>query len=198
LAISPTLHDDFQDGTIQNWGSGAGSTVSTNVADAGPGGTGDNALDVAASNRFVVINSTQWTGDWTAAGVSTIALDVLNTSNFDLNLRLAIAGPGGFSSGGMGDTYATDAVAVAVGSGWQSVEFDATAAGFSSVFGSDLAVALADVLQLRILHSAALSFVGDEGGGSMQLDNIRAVPEPATLALMAVGLTMLGVIRHRR
>jgi len=107
LAITLGQVDDFEDGTVQNWGGlstsndpTAGPTDSALFAST-PGGGGPGG-------RLLILNghtAQQWAGNWTAAGVTSISMDFRNSGNNDLSFRLGIAGPGGISAGGGGDSY---------------------------------------------------------------------------------------------
>jgi len=171
--------DDFQDGTTANWGySSGGSQPVDNVADAGPQGAGDRALymdtDVHGGGRLLVINTVQWVGDWTAAGVTQIAMDVRNPNDFELQMRLGIVGPGGVSIGGSGDTHVTNSIAVPADDQWYTIMFPALATDFISLSGSDTADALVNVTHVRILSNPATEFIG-AFGGAFYLDNIHAL-----------------------
>jgi len=179
-AITLGQIDDFEDGTIQGW---TGSST-TNLADVGPMGAGDNALHIVAGNRVVIFNEMQWKGNYTAAGVTQISMDVWHENAFDLELRLAIS-KGAFSGhgviGGIGDTYVTSySINVPNDAAWHKVTFGVTAADFAPTLANNnpspnAAVALSDVTHLRILHSTTPGeFRGDAGGGVFRLDNIAA------------------------
>ena len=174
--------DDFQDGTNMGWGDffGTGTTPVAGVADAGPAGVGDFAADVAFNNRAVALNDDdRWTGDYTAAGVTTLRLDFNNTSNATVNLRIGIAGAGGIQPGGQGDTWVSASQAVAAGTGWNTLFFDISAAGLTSVGSiTDVNAALADVIQIRLIDNASDDFRGVTNSGGFAVDNIAAIPEP--------------------
>jgi hypothetical protein len=178
-AITLGQVDDFEGGTVQGWSSGGGTTITTVAADAGPAGAGDDALNVQADNRTVVFNTTQWTGNYVAAGVTRITMDVRHTNTFTMQLRLGIAN-GPFGPQGSGDTYVSaSAVAVPNDGVWHNIEFDMSPAAFVptisnfSPLGS--AVALANVTHFRLLHNPGpQEFVGAPVGGVFRLDNITA------------------------
>jgi len=192
--------DDFQDGTTQGW---RGSPTS-NAADAGPNGAGDDALFVDSDGRIVTFNTAQWIGNFTAAGITQISIDVRNQNAFDLELRLGIAG-GAVGPGGSGDTYVSSQSINVPGDGaWHSIlfpiltsDFDPTSINSSST--PDASVALANQTHLRILHNPAPnSFLGVTGGGEFFLDNIQAIPEPATGMLLLLGVASLLLKRRSR
>ena len=190
-ALPPLPSDDFEDGTVQSWG---GSPTS-NVPNSGPAGTGDNALRVASGNRVVVMNQSQWTGNYAAAGIKQISMDVQHQNAFPLALRLGIAN-GPLGPGGSGDTYVTDdAVAVANDGLWHRITFNVKAADFVATSSNtsitpDAAAALANVTVLRLLHNPnPMDFTGAIGPATFFLDNIAAstVPEPVAVGLLIAG-----------
>ncbi|HJQ79885.1 MAG TPA: hypothetical protein VJ828_08020, partial [Lacipirellulaceae bacterium] len=68
--------DNFNDGTTQGWGVGSAGDFPVNQPDLGQSGAGDHALWMATAgaggtvpNLLVFNVSTNWTGNWTAAGV---------------------------------------------------------------------------------------------------------------------------------
>jgi hypothetical protein len=184
-AIELNQVDDFQDGTLLAW---FGADTS-NQADAGPAGAGDHAMSVTstgfsgAGGKLLVVNQFQhWSGDWTAAGVAQVAFDVRNNSDFDLTLRLGIAGPDGVHSLGNGDTYLTSGITVPADNQWHSLAIDVLADDFTALGGIDIDTALAGVTHLRVLHNPDESFLGAQVAGSFSLDNIQALGESAGLA----------------
>jgi hypothetical protein len=199
-AVSSNLKDDFENGTTQGW---SGSTT-TNVADAGPAGAGDNALLVSSSNRILTHNTSQWLGNYTAAGVTQLALDVRNASQIELQLRIGIAN-GSFGPGGDGDTYVSSSpIAVAADNAWHHIVFDVSPAAFSPHATNtnptpSAAAALASLTHLRILHNPSPNdFRGAVGAADFYLDNIQAIPEPAGGALAALAAAALAARRRRR
>jgi hypothetical protein len=200
-AVTPSLIDDFEDGTTKGWS----GSVTSNVADAGPAGAGDNALLVSSSNRIVTINSAQWAGDYIAAGITQLAMDVRYGGSVDLpglQLRIGIAN-GSFGPGGDGDTYVSASpIAVAGDGAWHHIVFDVSPAAFSphgtnTNPNPDAAAALASVTHLRILHNPNPDFKGANGAADFYLDNIQAVPEPSAGALAAIAATAWAARRRR-
>ena len=184
--------DNFQDGTTQHWRLGqTGGTVPNSVEDEGPLGVGDYALYFASGSfplppRAAVINESDqgfpgpgnWQGNWTAAGVTQISLDVRNGGTLPntgtLTLRLGISGPGPPSS--FGEVYITDGVSVPRDNNWHSLVFDVLAADFQPVgIGTDVNAALAAVTQFRIIHQPGEDFRGELEPAEFYLDNIRAI-----------------------
>ena len=220
LAIDPTLVDDFQDATVMNWG--PDFAMNTFVEpDAGPNGAGDFAMRVSSDgdpfdgrvgSRSVAYNQTQWTGDWTAAGLTAISFDASNPSNQPVELWIGIVGPLGVGAGGSGDVYVSLAsAALPANTGWSNFTIPVTALDFelgtNHSFGT-LDNALAGVTQVRILNNiegridpdTPNNFIGDETEVDWLVDNIAAVsgtvPEPASLGLLLAG-GLLMVQRRR-
>src|SRR5712671_1482364 len=76
--------DTFQDGTLANWTNGAGAADPINIATGGPTGAGDHYLQVTsnggnfAGSKLTVFNTVQWSGNYTAAGVTFVEMDFKN------------------------------------------------------------------------------------------------------------------------
>ena len=179
--------DDFQHGTTQGWGSGVTNpNPPVNVSDVGPAGAGDHSLQITSTgvigpgSRFVAFNTTQWSGDFTTAGVERITLDVNNVGAVALNMRVALEGAGGrFAS--------TLPVPVSSGSGWQSIELSLLASDLSSAGGVDVNATLAAVTQLRLISAVAPAFEGDVIAAQGLIDNVAAGPEPPLVPALPVG-----------
>jgi hypothetical protein len=209
-AISVGQIDTFEDGTLQGWQMGLSSVTDsymTNIADGGPVGVDDSYLEVSSDStvrfggkRLTFFNQLQWTGDYTAAGITAIAMDLKNLSVSEvLNLRLAINGGFGPSSNMTGGVFATSASAsLDIGSDWTRVVFSLLPGDLVSVSspgghttGNDVQATLANVLELRLLNSATPDWTGLPVTARLGIDNIQAVPLPPALALFASGLVVL-------
>lgn len=181
-AITLGQRDDFQSLSTSGWVSGPANPVQpTVVSSGGPAGSGDAYLFITATggsgagSRLVGINAAQWTGDYAAAGVSGIGMDVANFGSTALQLRLTFFGSG----------KVTDAVVLPAGAGWRRVQFG---------FDPATVGAFAD---LRIFHGFTDNavFPGPAMPAQLGLDNITAVPEPGTAAAMGLGLLLLAARR---
>ena len=174
--------EDFQAGTSQ-WSINNGATLVPVVEDAGPAGEGDDARFMSTTAmsvpRLLAMNVIQWNGNWTAAGIGRISLDVRNPNGFSLSMRLGVAGPGGQGPNGSGDTHVTGAATVPADNVWHALTFDVLPSDFTSINGFDSTAALTNVAQLRVIHNADVSFAGAAMQGDFYLDNIRALGSPA-------------------
>lgn len=201
--------DDFEDGTSQGWminllGLGGAAAQPQNQASGGPGGAGDNFLQLTSTggagpgSRLVAINVGQWTGNYAAAGVGGIAFDARNLGSSDLALRLYLENP---RNAPPTDEAMTAPFLLPSGGAWTRVELSLAPADLT-VLSGDLATLLADVTALRILHSPGTSFPGPAIAATLGIDNVTAlaavpVPAPGGFALLAFGLASLGLGRRQ-
>ena len=184
--------DDFQDGTAQNWGTGAGPA--SNITDGGPGGSGDHYLQYTSSggggtdSRMVVFNSSQWQGDYNSAGITGISVDLDNLGTQALSIRLAF-----FVSRTTGFVTTTP-VALSASANWQHTTFALTPANFTTIGSPGAFSTLLSNFtgQLRILSSSSPSLLGDSVSATIGIDNVQAIPEPNTYLMVVVGLLLLG------
>ena len=163
--------DDFQDGTFQNWGIGNifGNPVPpVNVPDGGPAGAGDHYLLLTADggagvrpdpgSRLAVINQTQWTGNYLAAGVNAITMSVNNLGATDLSLRLYVA-DGTIGTAPQYRDFNQSGILcrpAAVGLRWYSP----SPPPILPPCGGNVQTALTNAKELRIFHNPAASFPG--------------------------------------
>jgi len=187
--------DDFEDGSLQSWQAGGfvNPNGPTNILSGGPGGTDDNYLRLISNGSFgpgsklVVFNSAQWIGDYLSAGVSSIQMQVNNLGTSDLVLRLILAGAG------QSLTTATPVNLVA-SSGWSTVRFSLAAANLTGP--GDYSAVMGNVAELNLVHSPSViahRSLSPNTLAELGIDNITAVPEPSTLALVTLGfLALIG------
>ena len=208
LGISQGQVDTFEiGGDVANWtgGNPIYSPPPAQFADGGPGGLGDGYLQIEVAGFHLGMNNeaAQWSGDYFANNVSSIEMDVNRIAGpSDVSLRLVLFGPGG--------TWAsTNLAPTLTGPSWQHLSFSLNNANFTYVPGSfkvpdgtgRLADTLSDVTNMLIRHDYPTPTVPGQHPphitATVGIDNITAVPEPATLLLMtAVGLPM--VLKRRR
>jgi hypothetical protein len=193
--------DDFQDGTTQNWANGEiiGTTPVTNIANGGPGGAGDPYIQLTADGggsggKLTAFNRDQWLGDYIAAGVTSIQVDLLNQSAVNLSIRLAFKnGPG--SSGVPG--YLTQPMLLAVGSAWQHFTISLAPANLTPV-GGPAPWNTFFIGEVRFINEVGTSNLsGTPVVGQLGIDNVHAVPEPATIALLGGGMLAFAACRGK-
>jgi hypothetical protein len=207
----PLTPDTFQDGTTMGWFvPGIPGVPPGNQPDGGPAGAGDAYLQLVSTgvpgpgSRLSVLNGAQWMGDYLAAGITAIAMDVNNFGPDDLVLRLLFEtfGP---APGPPTDLAVTVAdVVVPAGSGWVPVVFDLSAANLSALAGT-VNGALGDVSVLRIFHNTDPDHPGPNVGpplvaATLGVDNIAAVgavPEPFSAVLLTGGVAAY-LLRRRQ
>ena len=195
LGITFGQTDTFQDGTVMGWQTGPSDpSPPANIANGGPLGSGDRYMLLTSSGglgvggKLVAHNQTQWAGNYTAAGVTLIRLNLNNLGNTSLTIRLLFEGPA--------DTaITTNGFALPTGSGWVTAAIPIAAGNLTAISGSS-ANALATAFRFRILHGTGLGFPPEPIAASLGVDNINAVPEPATVAALCIGA--LALIRRRR
>ena len=171
--------DDFQDGTAQNWHSGA-STVPANIT-GGPGGVSDRFIQVSSGSfgggpRLVAFNNTQWVGNFVAAGVTAVSMDLKNLNTTSESIRIALRAVTGASLTGYAST---DKFVLPADDAWHHVVFPLDASGLTAV-GSPAALStfLTAVADFRIVEAdAAPAVIGDFGSFSVGVDNITAIGE---------------------
>jgi hypothetical protein len=195
IGFSPSLvwglsigqRDTFEDGTTNGW------TVGLNIGTGGPGGADDNFLQLTGgpASQLVALNSAQWSGNFIAAGVSSIAMDVKNLGEVGLSLRLV------FSDAGGNVAFSTVPQFLPVGPGWISIVLPTTVADLTAESGSVVA-ALQNATRLRIYHGVDPEFPGDPVDGALGVDNITATPEPTSVVLLGSGLLALYSLKTWR
>lgn len=209
-SLHPGLSDTFEDGTTQGWTVAVGPVGGVhpappaNIADGGPAGAGDNYLQLTsvggagAGSRLAAINLGQWTGDYIAAGVNAITMDVRNFGTADLSLRLLIGGPFG-AAGPENIAVSSDAVFLPAGQDWTPVTFLIGPGDLTALLGT-VNAALANAQELRIYHSPAPIFPPPSAVAQIGVDNITAaaIPEPTTLLLVGTGLAGIGAKLKRK
>ncbi|MEO7453195.1 MAG: PEP-CTERM sorting domain-containing protein [Fimbriimonadales bacterium] len=197
--------DDFQDGTTQNWITNAlgqgGGPPPVNIPNGGPSGSGDAYMQLTslggtgAGSKMVVLNGMQWSGDYTAASVTMLTMNVNNLGQNDLHLRILFEDP--FMGPPNNIACSTVPVIVPAGSGWMSALFPVAVGDLTALLGNTSTV-LSNNTVLRIYHGVATGYPGQPIEAMLGVDNITAVPEPTTAALTGLGLTALIVRRRLR
>jgi hypothetical protein len=187
----------------EGWVIGAGPVLNSptpvpTVATGGPGGAGDAYLSIVSTGqqgpgpRLTAQNFGQWAGNYVAAGVGAIAMDVRNFGETDLALRLLFVDLG--AQGPVNVAGSATAIPVAAGSGWQRIVFPVYAGALTAGLGT-ITSALTGADELRIFHSVTGEFPPAAIAASLGVDNIAAVPEPATWMMLGSALAMLAAGR---
>jgi len=214
LAI-PAAVQDFEDGTAQGWTFGGGPVgippTPQTVVSGGAGGADDQFMQITSTgtsgpgSKLAAINPTAWAGDYTDAGLTTIAMDLRNFGATDLFIRLLIED---LSDLPQARFAITDAFFLPAGGDWTNASFSLAAADLIALEG-DVNIILASVTHLRILGSADPDWLFSPGtqpsvSAVLGVDNItpngdgggNEVPEPSTAWLVAIGL--LAALRRMR
>ncbi|MCG8405617.1 MAG: PEP-CTERM sorting domain-containing protein [Phycisphaerales bacterium] len=191
--------DDFEDGTTQNWTvGGAHPNPPVNIATGGPAGANDNYLEVEGlggfgpGSKLGTFNLVQWAGDFLANGVNAIQADMRVFEGADLEMRVFMQGAGGDFTSLLAQTVPADGQ-------WHTITFNVSAAGLTAVGGTSVNDTLANANRVLLRHQPG-GPVGIGGAPGVDavlgIDNVRALPEPATLTLLTLGGFLLA--RRRR
>jgi hypothetical protein len=193
--------DTFEDGTKQGWSNGSNIGLMPN----GPAGSNDHYLPMIAGgsglpSRWQISNTSQWLGNYLAAGVTGIEMDLRADPAryaFLMNVRIAIReSPSATMNAGY---VSTVPFIFPMEQQWYHVSFSLLPNSLTPVGSPQpLAIDLANVADFRIISAASPATLGDDGIASsgFDVDNIRAVPEPASICL-AMSAT-IGLILFRR
>ena len=198
------------DGPESGWVIGVGPFVGTPTdvpiePSGGPAGAGDPFMLIESTgtsgpqSRLSAQNFDLWSGDYIAAGVNQVRMDVRNFGESDIYLRLL------FVDFEMMDpvnaAFTSDAVIVPALSDWQTVALGIGPQALTPRLGS-AGGALSNADEVRIFHSVLPFFAPGANppfAGTLGVDNITAafIPEPATWTLLAGGLLLTGFARRR-
>ncbi|MEX0776279.1 MAG: carbohydrate binding domain-containing protein [Phycisphaeraceae bacterium] len=166
---------DFQTGDLTGWGApGAGTSLE---ADAGPIGSGDYALHVLSANFVLALESNYFAVD--ASTTYTVSFDVKKGSTSSGNARTDIGLIRSFGGVYAGGPIILQDDALLADGNWHQVSWQITTTDGSPIKFSIWAA-------------------GNGGQRDLVLDNFQvAVPEPVSLALLAVGGLLLASRRRR-
>jgi len=199
--------DTFETETTEGWdgGSRVGIVMSVNTSTGGPAGVGDAFLEVEAGGfHLATKNNSQWAGDYLAAGVTDIKMDV-DVFSYALSsgwvaptnaqLRLILWGPGGMWT-------TSTFVPITTADGWEPIAFGVSPGDLTHVQdGTGVASdTLSNVTNLMIrndgINATPQGAHPPHVNAVLGIDNIQAVPEPTGLTLLGLGAT--GWIGRRR
>ena len=185
MAVMLDQVDNFQPPGVAGWTVGKPDVHAAPpkwIVNGGPTGTLDNFLQVqgfggeGAGSKPNMFNTQQWAGDYLAARITAIELDMkyLGQGPETMHVRVGLEGPGGL-------VWSTHAEAVGPGTAgpWFHAVF---AINPASLEGGDAMAVLGNVTKLRLYHAP----VGQPSGAAPALDvrigydNIRATGEPVS------------------
>ena len=210
-AVSIGQVDNFEDGTTQGWLGGLGAFPNPAPplnALGGPAGANDNYLLLTAlggngpASKLSVLNLSQWSGNYIAAGVGSITMDLRNLGSTDLSLRLALEDPVGGPPSNI--AFSGSAFLLPAGGGWTTAVFPIAPSDLLPALGS-INTALTNTTAIRLYHSPAPNvpnpvFPIASVVAQLGVDNIRAganVPDGGSTAILLLS-TFLGVGYFRR
>jgi hypothetical protein len=202
--------DTFESGDTLNWSNGPDAPDPINVATGGPAGDGDHFLQISASGGFgaggklITFNRSQWLGNYNAAGVTQLEMDLKNLDNTSpiqtLFMRIGFKQ----STAGGGPSYVTThAFSLPADGAWHHAVFGLTGATMTGLSTGALTLSqlLSNPAEMRIFSSASLSSDGDVTSSRFGVDNIQAiqvvVPEPGTFSLLCIAALLLICRRGR-
>lgn len=185
--------DDFEDGTTQDWQSGASNPNGpANIGSGGPAGAGDNFLQLTANGsgsggKLVAFCTNQWAGNYLTAGVNSIQMQVKNLGATNLVLRLILDNEIDAESLGT-----ISPVNLPVGGGWTTVSFSLASGNLT---GGNYATVMGNVTTFDLAHSPSVISARSSSPNivaQLGVDNITAVPEPTTTILALSALALAG------
>ncbi|HVT13400.1 MAG TPA: PEP-CTERM sorting domain-containing protein [Fimbriimonadaceae bacterium] len=170
------------------------------VSTGGPGGAGDSFLQLVSTggsgpgSNMALNNSSQWSGDYTSAGVGSISADFENLGDTQLIMRLTF-----FDSNDSTQWVSSSFITLDPGTGWQHFTYAIDPGQFIQTEGTtSFADTMSNVHRMMFRHDP----VGSSGGTSivatLGVDNIHAAPVPEPASLAVVGLGVLALLRRRR
>jgi hypothetical protein len=171
---------------LEGWAQGKPPTATAGLTRqllGGPDGVGDPFMRIVSTGgggsygKLIAFNVfPAWTGNYLAAGVSTISMSVNNFGATDLKLRVALGSV--FVPENPGTWFASlNPILLPAGSGWTMVQFPLDAASLSRRPGDTETYesVLSNVLALRLMHSDDPDARGTPIAATLGVDNIMAL-----------------------
>jgi hypothetical protein len=196
-AIAAGQIDKFDDGTSQSWEFGHGFPAIE--PGGGPAGASDSYIQMSAGTgglalNLIIFNDNQWTGNYAAAGVTQIDMDLKNPSTVPLTMRVVLKTGNGQTPG----WCSTSGFALPADGVWHHASYLLDTADMTPINSPPpLATLLTNVGDMRILDAGSPTITGDSVTAVFGVDNIQAVPEPAG-ALVILGVWALKLCGRRR
>lgn len=166
--------DDFEDYSTANWIRESGAISNQNIPTGGPDGENDNFLRVRSTtgvhplNKLHTFNNAQWTGNYISAGVTYISMDVRNSGDQIIFLRLAFKD---IINARWSSIYS---ITILPDEGWKTIVFPINN---NSLIGLNTNTPFSDsqlINEIRILHKDAPGWDSDPIGATLDIDNIQA------------------------
>ena len=150
----------------------------------------------ATSNLIGTFNKSQWAGNYVAAAIDGIEVDLNNSGPDPLSIRIMLLTPG--CTGITFDCTAwtsTNATALVSGSGWVAVSFSVKEADLTRVLGSlSYTDSLQNIERLLIRHDdgtpSAPGAPGSFVSATLGIDNV--LPEPSGSLGLAAGAALIA------
>lgn len=187
VAQSITLNqvDTFQ-GSLNSWTDGHAANNVANITTGGPNGAGDGYLQVSSGSfdsepRLITFNQTQWTGNYVAAGVGSISMQLKNFGTAALPIRIAIRdATGSFTIAPGYSTVNADAFSLPADGQWHLATFNLTTSDMIAVGGTlpALSTWLTNIHDFRLISSTQPALIGDSISARIGVDAITALPPP--------------------
>ena len=202
FGISLGQVDTFENGTVQGWKPEGFGVLVSNINGGGPTGINDHYLDVFAGGSNIqsnlqTHNDSQWTGNFVAAGVTPISMDLKGVFGAR-HCRSELQSPKALVAQVRSGTVRTPYSLVPDGM-WHHAEFSLDQNDLAAVNSPHpLMVDLANVAEMRLIRSAGPKVIADVQPGEFLVDNITAVPEPSSIANLVAGLAAIMLYRHYR
>jgi hypothetical protein len=197
---------DTFSGSLLGWSQGPNAPGPA-LASGGPGGADDQYMQITATGfgpggRITVFNREQWTGNYNAAGVARIELDLLGPTSNAQNLMIRIAFKSGTDLFSPGYVSTTPFVLPNDGQ-WRHAVFDLTAQSMTAVGGpAPFEQFMNSPVEMRILHSSSPVLNGDFINAVLGIDNVLASPIPEPTSVLAAAAAAAGLawplLRRRR
>ncbi len=202
-----TFDTDTNGWTVGEFFSSAGSAAPTLVPSGGNPGGFIRTIDVFGFNAYQAPSA--FLGDQSAAYGGTLSLDMQVLSNDDINYPMVVIGDGAttlqFRTTPPGTTWTSYAVPLLASGGWEIADGTGSPRTGTAVSEAQLLAVLTNLAFLK-LDADWLT-----GPDQVDLDNVAlctssgcdvnpptAVPEPASLTLLGLGLAGMGARRCRQ
>jgi hypothetical protein len=167
----------------------------------GPGGASDHYLmsfpEGSGPNiELTFDNRIQWSGNYLAADVTGIEMDLMNPSSRAMQVRVAFRNPAALDTN---NSYGTTAAfTVPPDSQWHHATFSLTADSMTAgPTAPPFATYQANVPDLSIFDSINTVFP-NSGLTGFGIDNVHAIPEPASISILISGIIGIALLRRNR